>query len=1126
MRRYRIISAIAAILFLLSATSLYAALRSRQFQLRGTTTAFPQPVRGAESLMLGINTSLEQYDDVTLDARLSNLAAHGVRYIRQEFRWSDMEPERGQINWTVADRIFKATRRNHIQVLVVFMTTPAWARAASGSSLAPATETMPPRDPQDAANFARAFTQRYNQPFDDGTPSILAYQIWDEPNLSASWGNGIISPDSYLKLLRAMGGAIKSVDPTARIVLAGLAPTVETSDVNLSPELYLQKLYEAGGRDAFDIVAAKPYGFSSPPDDRTVAAGVMNFSRVILMRDEMVAHGDGQKAIWFTQWGWNAQLPNWQGQNSIWGSVSEAEQARYTAQAIQRVASEWDWAGAMFLYTLQPNAAPHDALWGFSLLDQQGRPRPVYDAFTGVLQTAAPRAQWAAVEQTVTESAVNGSEQAEIYNPSYGPNPTASFSPGWRYSERGADIPERPDAHVSFRFAGDALAMIVRRDNYRAYMFITVDGKPANLLPEEPRGAYLILTSPDQLPHVDTIPVADHLGPGEHVADIKIDRGWNQWALIGWSSHSAINPAAGMAETAIPVAAIVLALSGIGLAFSLPRARWMDYLRLHGLLVRANPGKTIVVALLVWVTASLTWAQDAATAYRALGTPANVVLTGFVSAVAFWSPVFVISLLALVVLFVLVLLRLDVGLALLAFFIPFYLIPQHIFAKSFPMVELLTFMCLVSWAVGRIRDWRLEHQNSQLSIAHTGTPINNDTATLTSTNQVSNLKRPASIYQSLISSLSVLDWALIALVLVAGLSTWQADYKVEALRELRMVFIEPAILYLLLRTQKPNAALAWRIVDGFVLGAVAIAMIGLVNYARGVVYSADLGIERIRSVYGSPNNDALYLGRALPILLAMVLYGDSSRGASHTSHPVRAFLFSRRFLYGAGLMFVAVAIFLSVSRGALLLGVPAAVIVVCLLGGGRWRLVGIGIVVLLISGLLVLVTGVASPILVGTRFENVTNLTKGTAFFRINLWQSALMMFRDHPILGVGPDNFLYAYRGRYILPAAWQEPNLSHPHNIVLDFATRLGVLGLLTGLGLALGIVQGLRRALKATYATNLYPLIVGIVGLFADMVAHGMVDHSLFLVDLSNAFMLACGLVAMLSYYGVAKNTKALT
>ena len=76
-----------------------------------------------------------------------------------------------------------------------------------------------------------------------------------------------------------------------------------------------------------------------------------------------------------------------------------------------------------------------------------------------------------------------------------------------------------------------------------------------------------------------------------------------------------------------------------------------------------------------------------------------MVLAGLASGVAFWSPVLVLSLLALALLFVLVLLRLDVGLSLLAFFIPFYLIPQRLFEKAFPMVELLLIMCAVSWAM-------------------------------------------------------------------------------------------------------------------------------------------------------------------------------------------------------------------------------------------------------------------------------------------------------------------------------------------------------------------------------------------------------------------------------------------
>ena len=52
-------------------------------------------------------------------------------------------------------------------------------------------------------------------------------------------------------------------------------------------------------------------------------------------------------------------------------------------------------------------------------------------------------------------------------------------------------------------------------------------------------------------------------------------------------------------------------------------------------------------------------------------------------------------------------------------------------------------------------------------------------------------------------------------------------------------------------------------------------------------------------------------------------------------------------------------------------------------------------------------------------------------------------MIANHPLRGVGLDGFLYAYRSRYVLPSAWEEPNLSHPHNLLLDAWTRLGLAG-----------------------------------------------------------------------------------
>jgi O-antigen ligase len=164
------------------------------------------------------------------------------------------------------------------------------------------------------------------------------------------------------------------------------------------------------------------------------------------------------------------------------------------------------------------------------------------------------------------------------------------------------------------------------------------------------------------------------------------------------------------------------------------------------------------------------------------------------------------------------------------------------------------------------------------------------------------------------------------------------------------------------------------------------------------------------------------------------------------------------------------------------------------------------LLVITVLGFLALFSGLAQEALAGTRLAGALDLQRGTGFFRLNLWQSALTMWRDHPWLGVGPDNFLYAYRSFYILPAAWQEPNLSHPHNIALDFATRLGTLGLLIGGGMIVGYIVQIRRTLRRDRA-----LAVGCAGLLAAMLGHGLVDHSFFLIELAYPFMLTAGVMS---------------
>src|SRR5690606_14555955 len=102
------------------------------------------------------------------------------------------------------------------------------------------------------------------------------------------------------------------------------------------------------------------------------------------------------------------------------------------------------------------------------------------------------------------------------------------------------------------------------------------------------------------------------------------------------------------------------------------------------------------------------------------------------------------------------------------------------------------------------------------------------------------------------------------------------------------------------------------IVDILLLSGFIVAVIGLWQFGQGeAVITAEAGARRLASVYGSPNNVGLFLGRCLPFALAFVI-APLSR--------------SRRLLSGIFVGVISLAILLSQSVGAIFIGVPASII--------------------------------------------------------------------------------------------------------------------------------------------------------------------------------------------------------
>jgi len=563
-------------------------------QLRGISPILPDPIAGSGAEM-GVNVYLNQYDDGELDDQLAAIHASGFHTIKQPFYYNS------NFDWNESDRIIHAAIAHDLHIVPLLDGDP--------------NDRFAPVETAVFAQFAADFASRYGETMDQ-------YIVWDEPNLSSHWGGQPVNANDYAALLMETAVSIRNADPDALIIAAPLAPTTETSGDNLADPIYLQQLYEAGAAAAFDRVMAKPYGFDYPPDDRTVDINRLNFSRAILLREVMVQNGDADIALMAGNFGWNSLPAGWTDDPSLWGDVPAPQQTDYTDNAIARARQEWAWMGTMFLENWQPDAPANDPHWGFAV-------------------TANP----SMVDAATTDSTI-AATGFHLADPT---NPTQTFTGDWSFSpDFGADIGESGDgaqnSAATFDFTGTAVGLRVRRADFRARFYVTVDGQPANRLPQDERGAFLILTSPDpNADYITTELVADGLSPTEnHTLHIVAERGWDQWALHGFSAGYA--PSRTKYVWAMGLLALTAVFSLIFAFTAARRGRWGQLLiTLENKFGALGDGRqlliTAVTAATVAITGWLTWGEQVAGLYRRVPDSGQIVLTTAVAAVPSSDPV-------------------------------------------------------------------------------------------------------------------------------------------------------------------------------------------------------------------------------------------------------------------------------------------------------------------------------------------------------------------------------------------------------------------------------------------------------------------------------------------------------
>ncbi|MEZ4870290.1 MAG: O-antigen ligase family protein [Caldilineaceae bacterium] len=308
---------------------------------------------GRQLPFLGINVALEATPTDARQASLRRLRQAGFGWVRQRIDWGQLERAPGEIAWEANDALLQDIQTAGLTPVIVLDGSPAWARAPQDTGA----QDQPLAPPADSATFARfvgAFASRYHT-------QLQFYQIWDEPNLTPHWGNRLIEPVAYARLLRSAAQAIRQADPDAVIILGALAPTSDRGHLAIDESYFLQRLYAAGAAPDFDVVAVQPFGFGYRPDDSHVASAVLNFRRAQLIRQVTVAAGDGTTPIWAVRYGWNTRLA------SPWRTVSPADQITFATEALILAHREWPWLTAMAWAIDQPAQSHADPIWGFAL---------------------------------------------------------------------------------------------------------------------------------------------------------------------------------------------------------------------------------------------------------------------------------------------------------------------------------------------------------------------------------------------------------------------------------------------------------------------------------------------------------------------------------------------------------------------------------------------------------------------------------------------------------------------------------------------------------------------------------------------------------------------------------------
>lgn len=256
------------------------------------------------------------------------------------------------------------------------------------------------------------------------------------------------------------------------------------------------------------------------------------------------------------------------------------------------------------------------------------------------------------------------------------------------------------------------------------------------------------------------------------------------------------------------------------------------------------------------------------------------------------------------------------------------------------------------------------------------------------------------------------------------------------------------------------------------------------RYTNNYIYGVH---EKIASTLTNPNNFAAYLILCVFPVFMLIIYEKSKK---------------KKFVYSILFMLILANVTLTFSRNAFL-----AIVLGCI------------ILAIVYSKKLIIIfvplAGIAAVIpQIRTRFLEVGNAAMNAS--RIKLWETALMMFKEHPIFGVGNGNYVSLYDS-YVKKYRWLSYGYTHfpAHDSYLKVLAELGIIGIVVFLIFLFILAKNLYKYIKNKQYSYFSYYYIGFFTSFLVFLFMNISDNLFFVPKTTSYFWIMTAIFYGISY-----------